>query len=128
MLICSQTLFAQRWVDLMMEPDANYYNIQRAFYQEWGDKPYERGKGWKQFHRWEAFWENRIMEDGTFPMYNKVWEDFKSHLTSGSNKSGGIGNWSPIGPFSINNTDSWSPGTGRVNCVWKTLTTLTPFT
>ncbi len=102
---------------MMLEPDANFYEIQNAFHQEWDGVNYEKGKGWKQFHRWESFWETRVMEDGSFPMYSKVWKDFEAMLTGYQAKSGGLGDWQPIGPFDYNNTDSWSPGTGRVNCI-----------
>lgn len=119
-LLCSlipNTLTAQKWVDMMSEPDANYYDIKAQFYKDWGNKPYVKGKGWKQFHRWEAFWEPRVLEDGTFPMHDRVWNDFKQLLLTNQQKSGGIGNWSPLGPYTYNNTDSWSPGHGRVNCI-----------
>ena len=119
-LLCSlipNALMAQKWVDMMSEPDANYFDIKASFYKDWGNKPYVKGKGWKQFHRWEAFWEPRVMEDGSFPMHDRVWDDFKNLLLTNQQKSGGIGNWSPMGPYTYNNTDSWSPGHGRVNCI-----------
>ncbi|MBL4703632.1 MAG: PKD domain-containing protein [Flavobacteriales bacterium] len=118
-LLIFSALFSQsqEWVDLLLQPNSNYYEIKAKFDKEWDGKDYERGKGWKQFHRWESFWETRVMEDGSFPMYSPVWDDFKQLLLGPQTKSGGIGNWQPLGPFSITNTDSWSPGTGRVNCV-----------
>ena len=55
LLISSFTSVAQEWVDLMLETNSNYYGIKDAFHDEWKGKDYERGKGWKQFHRWENF-------------------------------------------------------------------------
>ena len=108
---------AQQWVEMMMSPNANFYSIQSAFNEEWEGKSYVKGKGWKQFKRWENFWESRILEDGSFPTQSKVWNSYKRLLTKSLNKSGGIGNWQPLGPFNYISTDSWSPGTGRVNCI-----------
>ena len=100
-----------------MSPKSNFYDIQKAFNKEWAGKSYVKGKGWKQYKRWENFWESRILEDGTFPVNSKVWEGFKKLTKKSLNKSGGIGNWQALGPFSYTSTDSWSPGSGRVNCI-----------
>ncbi len=117
-LLCSSiTTQAQQWVDLMMQPNANFYQVQAAFNAEWAGKEYERGKGYKQYKRWENYWETRVLEDGRFPMYTRLWGDYKNMLLGPQLRSGGVGNWQPIGPFSHNATGSWSPGTGRVNCV-----------
>lgn len=117
LLMSCMTLRAQKWVELMLEPNANYYNIKNAFYNESANSNYIKGKGWKQFHRWENFWETRIMEDGKFPIYSKVWEEYTHLVTQEKTNSRGLGNWQPIGPYNYSNTDSWSPGTGRVNCI-----------
>ena len=117
-LIClSHLSHSQQWVELMMSPKSNFYDIQKAFNKEWAGKSYVKGKGWKQYKRWENFWESRILEDGTFPVNSKVWEGFKKLTKKSLNKSGGIGNWQALGPFSYTSTDSWSPGSGRVNCI-----------
>jgi len=44
---------AQSWVDSMLDPNANFYKTQRLFNEYFKDKEYEKGKGWKQFKRWE---------------------------------------------------------------------------
>lgn len=105
------------WVNKMLEPDANFYEIQEQFYEDWDGYEYERGKGWKQFHRWEWFWETRVNLDGTFPNFKRTWEELNTNgsLQRGMNNYGG--NWQPLGPFNYNNTDSHSPGHGRVNWV-----------
>lgn len=108
----------QGWEQKMLESNANFFDIQEQFEAEWKNKSYQKGKGWKQFKRWENFWETRIMEDGSFPMNHKtIWASFKNKLLSSNAKSGGIGDWTPLGPFDFQNTDSWSAGSGRVNCI-----------
>ena len=102
--------YGQQWEAEMLKPNANFYAIQNAFNNEWANKPYEKGAGFKQFKRWENFWETRIMPDGSFPMNHKsIWNSFKSTLLGGPVKSGGIGDWSPIGPFDHVNTASFPP-------------------
>ena len=108
---------AQEWVDMMLQPNANLYEIREAFETEWGSDEYVRGKGFKQFKRWVNFWETRVLEDGSFPVNSRDWGNFKNLIVGNQTKSGGVGDWQPMGPFSHVNTDSWSAGSGRVNCI-----------
>lgn len=116
---------AQQWVDLMLKKDANFFDVQAAFNQEWSGKSYIKGQGYKQFKRWEAFWEYRINPDGTFPSYQAQWNSYKQFVNStppqakAGGGGGAGGNWSPIGPFDHTATDSWSPGHGRINCIME---------
>jgi len=36
-----------------MEGETDFQKIQQAFYDEWDGQTIERGKGYKQFKRWE---------------------------------------------------------------------------
>ena len=117
LIFSSISIKSQQWVDLMLQPNANFYDIRDAFETEWGSDEYVRGKGFKQFKRWANFWETRVLEDGSFPLNSRDWRDFKNLIIGNQTKSGGVGDWQPIGPFSHVNTDSWSAGSGRVNCI-----------
>lgn len=112
---------AQKWVDMMLQPDANFYEIQAAFEQAWAGKSYVRGQGYKQFKRWEQFWEYRINPDGTFPRFQDMWDAQQEFMRTNGNLRGGggqnFGFWSPLGPFDYIATDSWSPGHGRINVI-----------
>jgi hypothetical protein len=118
-LLSLPTIAQNNWEEKMLESDANFFEIRDAFNDHWDGVDPEKGQGYKQFKRWENFWETRIMPDGSFPMRHKeIWAEFRSTLlNSAPVKSGGIGNWSPIGPYDFNNTDSWSAGLGRVNAI-----------
>ena len=111
----STTGLAQQsnWVDAMYSPGHTFQNVKNTFYNDWQGHEYVKGQGWKQFHRWENFWETRLMPDGSFPNFKQAYKDHKIYMQG---KAAG-GNWSPIGPFTHTNTDSWSPGQGRVNFV-----------
>lgn len=116
--LCNQTAFAQPWVEKMQDRSVNFYDVQQDFNAIWANKPYKRGNGWKQFKRWENFWEPRVFPHGIRPTHNHVWLE---HLrfqrtypqTSASSRSA---NWTPMGPYSWTNS-AYNPGMGRVNAV-----------
>lgn len=109
------------WIDSLFSKEATFSEIKQAFEAEWAGKEYVKGHGLKQFRRWEAFWETRLMPDGSFPDFKQAFNEFKQYMSvSGQAKSGqNAGNWSPMGPFNYTNTDSWSPGIGRVNFIME---------
>ena len=49
---------------MMQDPSNNFYQTQNAFNSFWEGKTIEKGKGWKQFKRWENFVEQRVYPDG----------------------------------------------------------------
>ncbi|MDZ7774377.1 MAG: hypothetical protein U5L09_01565 [Bacteroidales bacterium] len=59
---------------MMQDPEANFYETQKAFELYWEDREVTKGSGWKQFKRWEYFWSKRIDEEGNLPAADKNWE------------------------------------------------------
>ncbi|PKP46390.1 MAG: hypothetical protein CVT95_07060 [Bacteroidetes bacterium HGW-Bacteroidetes-12] len=112
--------YSQEYVRLMEDKNANFFEIQEAFYNYWENKPYEKGKGWKQFKRWEYFMEPRVNAQGVIPDPGKTWEEFqkfqKKYASTKADKSNKTSNWSPLGPTSWNSI-GWNPGIGRINTV-----------
>ncbi|MFK7757697.1 MAG: glycosyl hydrolase [Flavobacteriales bacterium] len=114
----SQRSDAKEWNMLLLDTEKNFNEIKEEFYKEWEGKEYAKGKGWKQFKRWEAFWENRLLPDGSFPKFSAAFKAYKQFLNQNAQqKSMSPSNWSPLGPFDHVTTESWSSGTGRVNVV-----------
>ncbi len=112
------------WEALMLKDDSNktLEEVKDAFEREWENKPYKKGFGFKQFHRWAHFWETRLNPDGTFASYENIYKEFnefmRAYENSGLEKSRSVnGDWVPIGPFDYTYTSSWSPGQGRINVV-----------
>lgn len=103
------------WATIMLQPDANFYQVQAAFYAQNPGDAYVHGMGWKQFHRWENFWKDRINPDGSFPDFKEIYDEVRGEQIARG--GGGLGSWSPIGPYDYNNTNSWSPGIGRINVI-----------
>ncbi|NRA11550.1 MAG: PKD domain-containing protein, partial [Crocinitomicaceae bacterium] len=99
---------------------ANFYDIQKSFYNHWEGKSYEKGKGWKQFKRWEYFMEPRVYPSGriidpslSYNEYNKFKATYATPKGAANNKTS---NWIPLGPTSWNSI-GWNPGIGRVNAI-----------
>lgn len=97
------------WVDQMKNPNVNFYTVQQNFEQYWAEKNVEKGKGWKQFKRWEAFTEPRVYPDGERPSPHIISEAY-NWVFSHSAKAD-LGQWKPLGPYN----GSSLGGIGRVN-------------
>lgn len=97
------------WVDQMQDPSVNFYTVQQSFEDAWENKEYEKGKGWKQFKRWESFMSERVFPDGERPHPSTLGLAFSSVQQSQATSNNG--NWQPKGPF------NGSPigGIGRIN-------------
>lgn len=117
LIILISSVFAQKWVDMIEKKDVNLYEIQKEFYEYWKDKKHEKGKGWKQFKRWEYFWQKRVFPTGEFPAPDITAKEFLKYKEQKNNfKNLKVrSNWTPMGPFSWN-TISYNPGIGRINC------------
>jgi hypothetical protein len=63
-IVLCQTVNAQEWTRMMQDPNANFYDIVKEFDNYWKDRPYERGKGYKAFKRWQWFMEPRVYPSG----------------------------------------------------------------
>jgi hypothetical protein len=111
---------AQEYVRLMEKQNANFYDIQQAFYDHWEGKTYEKGKGWKQFKRWEYFIEPRVYPTGKLINPSLAYEEYIKFKNKYSLPKGSINNktvnWVPLGPDSWN-AIGWNPGIGRINAV-----------
>jgi len=102
------TINAQNWVDKFQDVNENFYSIQSEFNAYWSSKSYERGKGYKQFKRWEWMAEPRVYPSGDLKYASraKAYEEFQNYLLANptavakiSSVSSTSGNWSAIGPF-----------------------------
>lgn len=63
-IILTTTIKAQKWTEMMQDPNANFYEIVKEFDNYWKDKSYERGKGYNAFRRWQWFMETRVYPSG----------------------------------------------------------------
>ena len=108
---------AQPWMQAVPESQRdNFYTIQKSFNEFWkGKDTREKGKGWKQFKRWEWFWEQRVFPDGRFPdpmhLYHETLRD-AGHRAEQTGRF--AGSWTEMGPYE---SPGGYNGLGRLNCV-----------
>ncbi len=121
---------AQPWnsllpIDKVENGSLTFFDIQKAFNDYWTPKNVEDGYyyvngvrtkagGWKQFKRWEWYWENRVdPTTGVFPN-TSAWEEYQKIKKAARGNKSPSGQWTTLGP-------STSPGgyagLGRLNCI-----------
>ncbi len=101
----------QDWVEGMQDPNVNFYKVQADFDSHWNGLEIEKGKGWKQFKRWEAFMAPRVYPSGERPNPSILFEALEQIQAQQSVQSGG--QWTPLGPTNGNAID----GIGRLNTI-----------
>lgn len=99
------------YYEQMGDHTVNFYTVQQSFEDYWQDKEPERSHGYKQFKRWESFWEPRVYPSGERPNPGVLYTEQQTAFNASAKT--GLGNWSHIGPFDGNALD----GIGRVNCL-----------
>ncbi len=88
-------------------------NIENGYFVEDGEK--HKAGGWKQYKRWEHFWEVRVdPETGEFPDRTPFQTYKKSLQNKNNTKQTDNSNWVNLGTDS---SDSGYAGIGRLNCI-----------
>jgi len=108
-----------RWINMMQDPHANFFETQRAFYTYWEGRVISRGCGYKPFKRWEYYWASRVNPDGSFPSADRVYKAYnqyvEEHPVSDQLKSGQAV-WQELGPKTRVQVGGYT-GIGRVNAI-----------
>ena len=129
-LLFTGATIAQQWQDKLPKDklesgNLTFYDIQKAFNDYW--QPYHvkngwyqlngqdlKAPGWKQFRRWEWYWQKRIVkETGEFPN-TTAWEEFQKQMKQADSPKSAGGAWTSLGPYS---SPGGYAGLGRINCV-----------
>lgn len=117
LMFALQTAIAQPWMENVKSENPTLQEIKKAFYDYWKDRPVEKGMGYKQFKRWEYYWEQRILPDGTFPSPSATWDAWQDYIATHpteANKMSSAANWQFKGPST---TPGGYNGLGRINCI-----------
>jgi len=103
------------WIQMMQDPNANFFQTQRAFNIYWKDRKITRSSGWKVFKRWEYMMQSRINPDGSLPSPDAVFNAYQEYLKTWRSSTG---NWISLGPAQIPDPgDPGYKGLGRLNVV-----------
>ncbi len=105
------------WIEMMQDPSANFYDVQRVFNIYWKDRPVTRSSGFKPFKRWEYMMQlYRINPDGTRRPADHAYNEYQKYLTSHPGARSLAGDWINLGPFIIPEGKGYK-GLGRLNAV-----------
>lgn len=121
-LCLSVSLFAQAWIASIEKKNPSFFDIRDAFYRHIKGKNLQDVNGWKQFKRWEWFWQSRVDAKGYFDAM-KLWEAINEKKQRFSTAAQNVSsNWTALGPVQVPLRDSRMPiigvaGLGRINCV-----------
>ena len=67
------------WIEMMQNPDANYYSTIGAFNKYFENRDKGKGTGWKAFKRWEYFHANDILPDGKLISQATILSEFQKN-------------------------------------------------
>lgn len=100
----------------------NFYTIQKVKSNYWNTVDQTSRKGaWKQYRRWEYFWEQRVFPTGEFPNANMIFDEYKNSEKKYKPNEKTLGKvWSPLGPSTspeAYTSSTREQGLGRVNAV-----------
>ena len=109
------SLHSQDWVDLIRSSEADFRQAQQVFDEDWDNREYEKGNGYKQFKRWENFIIPRMDKYGRYDP-TAAWNRFARYRAARGPNAREAGSWEPLGPVRPPG-DSNSSGIGRIDCI-----------
>lgn len=102
-----------KWYEVLDLETSTYEEVRKAFYKEWDGKPYESGKMYKQFKRFELMTLGHLSgEDKQFNAGPVIAKE----LQEGQVRSVGAGGWISKGPnMPLNPSNFNNQGIGRID-------------
>jgi photosystem II stability/assembly factor-like uncharacterized protein len=102
------------WTSTWGGNDFTFEEIQESFNAHWENRSYEKGKGYKQYQRWENYMTPRIYPSNDMTLPSNAYHNFMAwQRTQNTGSRTGSGNWMPLGPFTKATGDD--TGVGRLN-------------
>lgn len=117
-LLVSTISYSQRWMEILESPNGNFYDAQRAFYEDWNEGMDRRAYGYKRFKRIEHYLEPRVYPSGEIKSFEKLAVQANKNFYNANRSANRSANWQPVGPKNWNNvSNGYNPGNGRVNSI-----------
>ncbi|MFA6571408.1 MAG: hypothetical protein WCT77_09240, partial [Bacteroidota bacterium] len=100
----------------------SFKDVQIKFNDYWKDIAKPKGNGFKQFKRWEWFWQPRLQESETPRPAIEIYKDFqnfKNKINKNSNSLQATNTWQFMGPYGKPSyiPEALPSGMGRINCI-----------
>ncbi len=108
------------WIEMMQDPDANFFTTVAAFDIYWEGREITRSSGYKPFKRWENHWVDRVYPDGTRRPADEAFESYFKFIAENTRRENEFtGDWVNLGPIEQpGNAGTGQPnGNGRVNAI-----------
>lgn len=122
-VVITESIYAQKWVEMMKDPGENFYDVQKEFYKYWNGRTDTKGNGWVQFKRWESFMMPRVYPSGNRLNSAEIWNKYQSYrklkgssIAKQSASQYGP-DWKIMGPTIWPDITSTAPGLGRINTI-----------
>jgi uncharacterized protein YcfJ len=103
-----------QWQSKMVDPNTNIYEVKESFETFWANKQVTKGKGYKQYKRWEWFMEQRCFPTGVRFAPDAIYVAMQEQPEMFMFNENMPGSWSYIGNTSV---PTGGGGAGRVNSV-----------
>jgi PKD repeat protein len=106
------------WIEMMQNPDVNFFQTVKAFETYWQDREITKGSGFKPFKRWEYWTGQRVSPEGKIPspeLTMNAYNAFLAKSKSGSRDTDG--EWTSSGPTSVPSGNNGYRGLGRVSAI-----------
>ena len=106
------------WIEMMQNPDINFFQTVKAFETYWKDREITKGSGYKPFKRWE-YWTGRLVSpEGVIPSGSSTMEAYNRFLADRSNEGRDLeGDWTSLGPHSVPSGYNGYRGIGRISAI-----------
>ncbi len=104
------------WIEMMQNPDANFFETQQAFNTYWEGREITRGSGYKPFKRWEYWMQQRVDNQGNKPAPDRNIRAYNEYINTHSTRES-AGDWTSLGPFDVPSGNNGYRGLGRINAV-----------
>ena len=104
------------WIDMMQDPDANFFQTVKAFEAYWENREITRGSGFKPFKRWENMMRQRVSSSGERPAPDRELNALQTFRAQTKNREE-AGEWTALGPFEVPSGYNGYRGLGRINAI-----------
>ena len=105
------------WIDMMQDPEVNFYDVVEAFETYWEGREVTKGSGFKPFKRWEYKMRmSGIYPDGTRKPADYYRNEYFRYLENHPGSRSANGNWISLGPEVIPDGKGYK-GLGRLNAI-----------
>ncbi len=106
------------WIEMMQNPDVNYYQTVRAFNTYWQDREITKGSGYKPFKRWEYWTGLRVSPEGKIPAPNMTMDAYNTFLSNSKSFNRDTdGEWTSSGPHAVPSGYNGYRGLGRIAAI-----------